>query len=106
MKAGDKVNGAFVTNKNVSKRTRLAVHNGVLVSTLRVANIGQKKHESRINAVLMRPVRSMCDVKISDAVRIVVLRERCGLKKDVLIRIEKDMHRWFGHLESVLNMYF
>ncbi|GBP03444.1 hypothetical protein EVAR_101806_1 [Eumeta japonica] len=29
------------------------------------------------------------------------VRERCGLKEYVVIRIERGMLRWFGHLEKM-----
>lgn len=40
-------------------------------------------------------------MKISDRVKNVVIREYCGLKDDVRIRIKKGMLRWFGHLERM-----
>uniref|UniRef100_A0A2H1WZZ7 SFRICE_022573 n=1 Tax=Spodoptera frugiperda TaxID=7108 RepID=A0A2H1WZZ7_SPOFR len=61
----------------------------------------QKKHESRINAVEMRALRSMCGVKLSDRVKNSVVREKCGLKDDVVTRIERGMLRWFGHVERM-----
>ncbi|KAF9815912.1 hypothetical protein SFRURICE_009810 [Spodoptera frugiperda] len=55
----------------------------------------------RINAVEMRGLRSMCGVKLSDRVKNSVVREKCGLKDDVVTRIEKGMLRWFGHVERM-----
>ncbi|KAF9790000.1 hypothetical protein SFRURICE_002365 [Spodoptera frugiperda] len=63
--------------------------------------VWQKKHESRINAVEMRALRSMCGVKLSDRVKNSVVREKCGLKDDLVTRIEKGMLRWFGHVERM-----
>ena len=88
----------------MSKKGRLAVHRGVLVPTLMYGSecwVWQKKNESRIWAVEMRALRSMCGVSIVDRVRNEVIRERCGMKEDVVTRIDKGMLRWFGHVERM-----
>jgi hypothetical protein len=79
------------------------VHNGVLLPTLMYGSaswVWQKKHISRVNAVEMRAL-SMIGVKLSDMVRNEVIREECGVKEDVVTKIEKNMLRWFGHVERV-----
>jgi hypothetical protein len=63
--------------------------------------VWQKKHTSRLNAVEMRAVRSMIGVKLSDGVRKQVVRKECGVKEDVVTKIEKNMLRWFGHVERM-----
>ncbi|KAI5640894.1 reverse transcriptase (RNA-dependent DNA polymerase) domain-containing protein [Phthorimaea operculella] len=105
--AGNMVNGAlhaFMNSQKVSNKARLAVHRGVLVPTLMYGSeswVWQKKHESRINAVEMRALRSMIGVKLSDRIKNRVIRERCGIKEDVVTGIEKGMLRWFGHVERM-----
>ena len=105
--AGNMVNGAlhsFMNSRKVSNKARLAVHEGVLVPTLMYGSeswVWQKKHESRINAVEMRALRSMLEVKLSDRIRNSEIRKRCGLKEDVVTKIEKSMLRWFGHVERM-----
>jgi hypothetical protein len=42
-----------------------------------------------------------CDQRIIDRVRNVEIRRRCGLKDDVVTRIERGMFRWFGHVERM-----
>ena len=61
----------------------------------------QKKHESKINAVEMRALRSMCGVKLTDRVRNNVIRDKCGLKDDIMTKIERHKLRWFGHMERM-----
>ncbi|XP_060809954.1 uncharacterized protein LOC132904043 [Amyelois transitella] len=105
--AGNMVNGAlhaFMSSQKLSKKARLAVHRGVLVPTLMYGSeswVWQKKHESRINAVEMRALRSMLGVKLSDRIRNSVIRECCDVKEDVVTGIEKGMLRWFGHVERM-----
>jgi hypothetical protein len=43
----------------------------------------------------------MCGVRLIDRVRNVEIRRRCGLKDDVVTRIERGMLRWFGHFERM-----
>ncbi|CAH1645106.1 unnamed protein product [Spodoptera littoralis] len=93
-----------MSSKIISSKARLAVMQCVLTPTLMYGSeswVWQKKHESRINAVEMRALRSMCGLKLSDRVKNSVIRERCGLKDDVVTRIEKGMLRWFGHVERM-----
>ncbi|GBP84055.1 hypothetical protein EVAR_67654_1 [Eumeta japonica] len=52
--------------------------------------VWQKKKESRINEVEMRSLRSMCGVSRKDRCRNSDVRERCGLKKVVVTRVEGD----------------
>ncbi|KAJ2951368.1 hypothetical protein O0L34_g13509 [Tuta absoluta] len=49
----------------------------------------------------MRAFRSMIDVKLSDRIRNSVIRERCGIKEDIVTGVEKGMLRWFGHVERM-----
>ncbi|GBP32165.1 hypothetical protein EVAR_80933_1 [Eumeta japonica] len=107
MNAGNKANGALlviVNRKSVFKQARLAIHNGVPIPTLMYGSeswVWQKKNESRINAVEMRSLRSICGVSRKDRCRNSDVRERCGLKENVVTRVEGGMLRWFGHLERV-----
>ena len=69
------------------------VYNGVLVPTRMYESeywVWQAKHGSRINAVEMRSSRSMCCVTLNNRLRNEVIRERCGLKEDVVTKIEKS----------------
>jgi hypothetical protein len=86
----------------VSKKAQLAVHNGVLLQTLTYGTeswVWQKKHTSKVNAVEMRAFRSMIGVKLSDSND--VIKEECGVKEDVVTKIEKNLLRWFGHVERM-----
>ncbi|GBP57379.1 hypothetical protein EVAR_27410_1 [Eumeta japonica] len=68
--AGNKVNGALLANmssKGVSRQAPLSVHKEVVISTLTYGSeiwVWYKKNESKINAVEMRSLRSMCGVKL------------------------------------------
>ncbi|GBP06012.1 hypothetical protein EVAR_3262_1 [Eumeta japonica] len=107
--AGNKVNGtllAIMNSKSVSGQACLAIHNGILMPTLMYGSkswVWQKKNDSRINSVEMRSlrmsVRSMCGVSQKDRFRNSNVIERCGLKENVVTRVERGMLRWFDHLE-------
>ena len=43
-------------------------------------------------------MRNMCGVTLNDRLRNDVIRDRCGLKEDVVTKVEKGMLRWFGHV--------
>ncbi|GBP82831.1 hypothetical protein EVAR_56130_1 [Eumeta japonica] len=51
-----------------------------------------------MNAVEMRSLRNMCKGSRQDRCRKSDVRERCGLKEDVVARAERGMLRWFSHL--------
>ncbi|GBP51000.1 hypothetical protein EVAR_37157_1 [Eumeta japonica] len=50
--------------------------------------VWQKKDESRISAVEIRLLRSTCEVSRKDRCRNSHVRDRCGLKEDVVTRVE------------------
>jgi hypothetical protein len=96
MNAGNMVNGtlhAFIDSRLASKNAQLAARKGVLLPALMYESeswVSQKKHTSRLNAVEMRALSSMIDVKLSDRVRNEGIREECGVKEDVVTKIEKN----------------
>ncbi|GBP43284.1 hypothetical protein EVAR_31168_1 [Eumeta japonica] len=53
--------------------------------------VWRKKNESRINAVEMRSLCSMCGVSRKDRCRNSDVRERCSLKEDVVTRVERAL---------------
>ena len=46
-------------------------------------------------------MRSTCGVTLNDILRNKVVRECCGIKEDVVTKIENSMLRWFGHVERM-----
>ncbi|GBP29653.1 hypothetical protein EVAR_79202_1 [Eumeta japonica] len=89
----------------VSRRqTRVATHNGVLIPTFTCGSeswVWQKEKETTINAVEMRSLCSMCGLSRKDKCRNSDVRERCGLKEDVVARVERGALRWLGHPERM-----
>ncbi|GBP43316.1 hypothetical protein EVAR_31200_1 [Eumeta japonica] len=96
---GNKANGnllAVMYSKSVSRQAHLAIHNGVLILTFMYDSkswVWQKKNESRINAVEVRSLCGVCGVSRKDRCRNSDVRERCGLKKDVVTWVERAMLR-------------
>ncbi|GBP82341.1 hypothetical protein EVAR_90976_1 [Eumeta japonica] len=86
----NKVNGALIAIMNynsVSQQARLVIHNGMLIPALMYGSdswVWQKINQSRINAVEMRSLRSMCKVYRKDRCRNSDVKERWGLKEDVV----------------------
>ena len=53
----------------------------------------------------MRFLRSMCSVTLNDRLKNEVIRERCGVREDVLTKIEKSTLRQFGHVERMSESF-
>ncbi|GBP14921.1 hypothetical protein EVAR_75494_1 [Eumeta japonica] len=49
----------------------------------------------------MQSLRNICGVSRKVRYRNSDIKERGGLKEDVVTRVERDMQRWFGHLERM-----
>ncbi|GBP24445.1 hypothetical protein EVAR_20769_1, partial [Eumeta japonica] len=83
---------AIMISKSVSRQARLAIHNEVLNRTLMYDSeswVWQKKNESRINAVEMQFLRSMCGMYLKDKCMNTDVIDRCGLIEDEVSRVEK-----------------
>lgn len=44
---------------------------------------------------------NMSGVILKDKINNIVIREQCGVKKDVVIKIKKEMLRWIEHIERM-----
>jgi hypothetical protein len=95
--AGNLVNGAIWVSRLVSKKAQLAVHNGVFPTLMNGSEswVWQKKHTSRLNAIEMGALRSMIAVKLSKRVRNEVIREECGVKEDVVLKLRRVYFDYF-----------
>ncbi|GBP22099.1 hypothetical protein EVAR_94139_1 [Eumeta japonica] len=88
--AGNKANGALLAimhSKSVSRHA---------ISTLIYGSeswVWQKKNESKTNVVELRVLRNICGVSLKNRCGNSDLRERCGLKADVVTRVGKGMLR-------------
>ena len=73
--AGNRVKralAALMRRRNVSTAARLAVHNAVLVPSLLYGTetwVLQKKNERKLNAVEMRSLLIICEVRLADLIR-------------------------------------
>ncbi|GBP46389.1 hypothetical protein EVAR_36369_1 [Eumeta japonica] len=65
------------------------------------SGVRREKNESEMNAVQARSVRSACRVPLKDRRRDSDVRERCGLKQDVVNKVEEGMLLWIGQLERM-----
>ena len=51
----------------------------------------------------MMCLRNICGIKKVDRVRNAIIRERCGCELSVLKRIERNVLKWFGHVERIVE---
>ena len=49
----------------------------------------------------MMCLKNICGVRRVDRVRNTLVRERCGCELIVLERIERNVLKWFGHVERM-----
>jgi hypothetical protein len=105
--AGRKVLGGvkcLAKSETLSKKARLTIRSAILAPTLLYGSetwVCQKKHESKINAVDMCYLRSMCGKTRYDRVRNADVKRECEIKKDMKEMHESKLLRWFGHVERM-----
>ncbi|GBP89015.1 hypothetical protein EVAR_36609_1 [Eumeta japonica] len=68
---------------------------------MRMWRTAQQSSRCRAVGVEMRSLRSKCGVSRKDRGRNSEVRERGGLKEDVVTGAERRILRWFGHRERV-----
>ena len=91
-------------NQNISKNARLAVRSGILLPTLMYGSEAWTVNESeisKVHTVEMDFLRSMIGKKRSDRVRNDFVREECGARESVKVKIKRSLLRWFGHMERM-----
>ncbi|GBP39268.1 hypothetical protein EVAR_22675_1 [Eumeta japonica] len=74
---------------------------GFVLMNDRESCVWQKKYESRVSAVAIRSLCNICGLSLKDRCRNSDVRERCGLKEDVVARVEIGILRRSGHLERI-----
>ena len=57
----------------------------------------------KLNVFEMKCLRSMTGVSQLDRVRSEVVRARTGVRRELAARVEKNVSRWFGHVERMDN---
>ena len=63
---------------------------------------GMKESErQKLNVFEMRCLRSMCGVTRWDRLRNTQVRDRTGVNKELAERVDKNVLRWFGHVERM-----
>ena len=59
------------------------------------------QEKRKIEAFEMMCLRKVCGIRRVDRVRNSLIRERCGFGLSVLERIERNVLKWFGHVERM-----
>lgn len=105
--AGRKVVGSMAglaKSDALSSKAKISIYNTVLVPTVLYGSeswVCQSKHESRVNAVGMSFLRSMCGKTRLDRVRNAWVMNECGVTEKLSEKYESSVLRWFGHLERM-----
>ena len=107
VKEGSKVLGAVngvIKNRGLGMNVKRALYEKVIVPTVMYGSElwGMKESErQKLNVFEMRCLRSMCGVTRWDRLRNTVVRDRTGVKKELAERVDKNVLRWFGHVERM-----
>ena len=59
------------------------------------------RDRSRLEVVEMKCLRSICGVTRMDRLRNEYIRNRCDLKNGIGVKVERNVLRWFGHIERM-----
>ena len=59
------------------------------------------QEKRKIEVFEMMSLRNICGIRRVDRVRNAIIKERCGCEFSVLERIDRNVLRWFGHVERM-----
>ena len=65
--------------------------------------MGYESNRDKLNVFEMKCLRSMTGVSRLDRVRNEVVRARTGVRRELAARVDMNVLRWFGHVESMDN---
>ena len=104
---GCKVLGAMngvIRNRGLGMDVKRALYEKVIVPTVTYGSElwGMKERErQKLNVLEMRCLRSMCGVSRLDRLRNDVVRKMIGVRKEFAVRVDRNVLRWFGHVERM-----
>ena len=70
---------------------------------LRVMGYESNRERQKLNVLEMKCLRSMTGVSQLNRVRNEVVRARTGVRRELAARVEKNVLRWFSHVERMDN---
>ena len=97
------VNGV-IKNRGLGMDVKRALYEKVIVPTVTYGSElwGMKERErQKLNVFEMRCLRSMCGVSRWDRLRNEEVRERTGVTMELPNRVDRNVLRWFGHVERM-----
>ena len=95
---------SVVVKRELSQKAKLSVYRSIFVPTLTYGHelwVVTERTRSRIQAAEMGFLRRVAGLSLRDRVRSSVIRERLKVEP-LLLRIERNQLRWFGHLVRML----
>lgn len=102
--AGRRVIGgvnAIVRSQRVTKQAKIAIYKGVVVPTVLYGCESwalPDRLRSKVNAVGMDYLRSVCGIRRVDCIRNERVLEECGVEDAITKILDKSSLRWFGHI--------
>ena len=106
---GCKVLGALkgvMKNRALEMNVRRVLYEKVIVPTVMYGSElwGMKVSErQRVNVFEMKCLRSMTGISRLERVRNERVRERAGVRREMAVRVDMSVLRWFGHVERMDN---
>ena len=104
---GCKVLGAMngvIRNRGLGMDVKRALYEKVIVPTVTYGSElwGMKERErQKLNVFEMRCLRSMCGVSRLDRLRNDVVRRMTDVRRELAVRVDRNVLRWFGHVERM-----
>ena len=93
-------------NRGLGMNVKKVLYERVVVPTVMYGSEswGMKVNErQKLNVFEMKCLRSMTGVFQLDRVRNEVVRARTGVRRELAVRVDMNVLRWFGHVERMDN---
>ena len=95
---------SLVNGRDLQREYARVLHETLLVSVLMYGNetmLWKEKEKSGVRAVQMDNLRGLLGIKRMDRIPNTWIRKLCRVRKSLDERINEEILRWFGHVESL-----
>ena len=104
---GEKVSGVLKKmwkGGGMSRDAKRSMYEGIVVPTLLYGSevwAASAEDRRRMGVMEMKCMRAMCGVSIWDRIRNEEVRRRCGSELSIGERMDRNVLRWYGHVERM-----